>query len=120
MASLRLFFISVVLLVAVVSAALDVAAVEKVVKISKVSAVKNSEALVIVSLESKADNADSKVTVSIPELGLRERRNVDFSKTNKKSVHFELSFPDVFDPFVKVVFNSDDGRRVKYRPLILQ
>ncbi|MBI3037307.1 hypothetical protein HYY73_06200 [Candidatus Woesearchaeota archaeon] len=120
MTSFRLFFISAVLLLAIISVSANAAAAEKVVKISKVSAVKNSEALVIVSLESNADNADSKVTVSIPELGLRERRNVDFSKTNKKSVNFELSFPDVFDPFVRVVFNSDDGRRVKHRPLILQ
>ena len=120
MASLRLFFISVVLLIAVLSTAMNVVASEKVVKISKVSAVKNSEALVIVSLESKAENTDSKVTVSVPELGLRERRNVDFSKTNKKSVHFEFTLADIFDPFVRVVFNSDDGRRVKHRPLLLQ
>ena len=120
MASLRLFFISVVLLVAVISASLNVAAVEKVVKITKVSAVQNSEALVVVSLESQKKNADSKVTVSVPELGVMERRNVDFSKTNKKSVHFEFALPKLLDPYVRVVFSSDHGRRVKHRPVIPQ
>ena len=32
----------------------------------------------------------SKVTVSVPELGLRASRNVDFAKTNKKTVHLAI------------------------------
>ena len=126
MVSLRLLFISVVLLIAVVSTAANVAAAEKVVKISKVSAVKNSEALVIVSLDSQNSqnsqrkNTGSKVTVSVPEVGLRASRNVDFAKTNKKTVHLEIPSPDMFDPYVRIVFSSDGGRRVKHRPLLLE
>lgn len=126
MVSLRLLFISVVLLIAIISASLsaslNVAAAdnEKVVKITKVSAVKNSEALVLVSLDSQKKSTDSKVTVSIPELGLRARRNVDFSKTNKESVHFEFTLPAALDPYVRIIFNSDEGRRLKHRPLLLE
>ncbi|MBI2140959.1 hypothetical protein HYU16_00895 [Candidatus Woesearchaeota archaeon] len=120
MASFRLFFISVVLLVAIISVSANAAAAEKAVKITKVSAVQNSEALVTVSLDSQRKNTDSKVTVSVPELGLRASRNVDFARANKKTVHLEIPSPGMFDPFVRIVFSSDGGRRVKHRPLILQ
>ncbi|MEK6854001.1 MAG: hypothetical protein AABX60_01580 [Nanoarchaeota archaeon] len=120
MASLKLFFISVVLFIAVISASLNVAAAERAVKITKVSAVQNSEALVIVSLDSQKKNTDSKVTVSVPELGLRARHNVDFSKANRKSLHLEIPVPNMLDPYIRVVFNSDQGRRVKHRLLVLR
>ena len=118
MVSLKLLFISFVLLIAVISVSVNAAATEKVVKLTKVSAVKNSEAFVIVSLDSQKKNTDSKVTVTVPETGARVRRNVDFSKTNKKSVNFEFPFPKVLDPYVRIVFNSDQGRRIKHRPAI--
>ena len=118
MASLKLLFISFVLIIAVVSASVNVAAAEKAVKVNRVSAVQNSEALVIVSLESQRKNTDSKVTVSVPELGTRVRRNVDFSKTNRKSVHIGFALPKMLDPYVRVVFNSDQGRRIMHRPVI--
>ena len=120
MASLKFLLIFVVLMIAVISASANVAAAEKVVKITKVSAVQNSEALVVVSLDSQRKNTDSKVTVTVPETGVRERRNVDFSKTNKKSAHFVFSLPNALDQYVRVVFSSDQGRRVKHRPLMMQ
>lgn len=118
MASFRVLFIAAILIVAVISASMNVAAAEKVAKVNRVSALKNSGAIVVVSLEAQQKLTDSKLTVAVPELGLQAKHNVDFSKSKKKTIHLELSLPHMLDPYVKVVFSSDEGKRVKYRPLI--
>lgn len=118
MASFKILFIAVILIVAVISTSMSVAAAEKVAKVNRISALKNSGAVVVVSLEAQQKLTDSKLTASVPELGLKASHNVDFSKSKKKTIHLEIPLPQMFDPYVKVFFSSDEGRRVKYRPLI--
>ena len=118
--SLKLLFVLTMLVMAVVAASANVAAVEKVVKIDRISAVQGTDAMVIVNLKSQKKLTDGKVTVSIPELGLRARRNVDFTKSNKHAVELVIPDSELGDQYVRVVFNSDQGRRVKYRQVDVQ
>ena len=114
MVSFRFLCISVLLVMAILAASVNVLAVEKVVKIDSISAVQGTDTVVVVNLKSGKKLTDSKITVSIPELGLRARHNVDFSKSNKQTVNVVIPDSGLDDQYVRVVFNSDQGRRVRY------
>ena len=118
MVSSRLLFVSAVLIVAVVAASLSAAA-EKIVSIDRISVVQDSDTVVIVGLDSNEKITDGKVTVSVPELGLRARHNVDFVKSDKQTVTVVIpgNLPD--DQYVRVVFSSDQGHRIRYFPVIV-
>ncbi|MBI2143955.1 hypothetical protein HYU17_02275 [Candidatus Woesearchaeota archaeon] len=118
---LRLLLVSAVFFVLVISSAANVAAAEKPMNVRRITAVKDSgqaDAFVFVSLESKKSLADSRIVVSIPEAGIRAGRKVDFSKSGKKTVHLEIPVPDMFDPYVRVVLSSEQGRRIRHRPVL--
>ena len=117
MVSLRLLFISALLVLAVVAA--SASAAEKVVRIGSISSIQDADTIVVVNLKSQQKLTDSKVTVVIPEFGLRARSNVDFSKSGKQAVHMVIPDALLSDQYVRIVFSSDQGRRVKYRQLIL-
>ena len=55
----------------------------------------------------------------MPDLGVSARKNVDFSRERKSAVSVLLPSADRQEEFVKVVFSSDDGRRIRYVPLDL-
>ena len=119
MVSKKLFFVSFVLLVALSMSVIDAAAADKVVRLGKVSADEGaSDTMVLVNLELKSKISDTRVFVSIPDSGFSARKNVDFSKTNKKAVHLLLPPVGGTENYVKIEFNSDQGRRIRYRPLI--
>jgi hypothetical protein len=116
------FFITAVLSIFLLSSIAVTANNVKVVDITRVSTSYDVQDTVVVSLGLKSDDklTDSKVTVSIPELGIRSRSNVDLTTSGKKrSVVLMIPDPETFDPYVRIVFQSDEGRRVIYRPLIL-
>lgn len=127
MVALKVFAVALVVFVAVVLSAAGAVAVadvkpnDKVVQISRVSSYQLGSG-VVVSVSLKADRklTDAKVVVSVPELGIRSSNRVDFLRNKKQAVHLEIPFPDEFDPFMRIVFSSDEGRRVKFRPAILQ
>ncbi|MBI2142781.1 hypothetical protein HYU20_00350 [Candidatus Woesearchaeota archaeon] len=126
MAALKVFVVLVVL-VAIVSSAMgaaaaaDVKPTDKVVQLSRVSAFpSDSDVLVSVSLKADRKLTDAKVVVSVPELGIRSGNRVDFSKKKKQAIHIEIPIPDGLDPYMRIVFSSDEGRRVKFRPVIFQ
>lgn len=119
MGSFKLLFILAILILAVATASVNVAAVEKVLKIDSISSVQDSDTLIVVSLKSEQKITDGKVTVSVPELGLRARRNVDFRKSNKQTAHLVIPDPSLLDQYARVVFSSDEGRRVKYRQIVI-
>ncbi len=114
MVSFRLLLISAVLVLAVVAASANSAASERVVKMDGISWVQDSDTLVVVNLKSQQKITDGKVTVAIPELGLRARHNVDFSRSSRQTVHLIVPDGSLSDQYVRVVFTSDHGRRVKY------
>ena len=116
--SLKLLFVLTMLVIAVVAASANVAAVEKVVKIDRIFAVQDYNTVVAVGLKLQKKVTDGKVTVSVPELGLRARRNVDFEKSGKQTAHIVIPVQSLLDQYVRVVFNSDHGHRVKYRQVI--
>ena len=115
MVSFRFLFVSVVMVMAVLAASVNVLAVEKVVKIDSISAVQGTDTVVVVNLKSGKKLTDSKLTVSIPELGLRAASHtVDFSKSNKQTVDLVIPDSALEDQYVRVVFSSDQGHRVRY------
>ena len=123
MVSTRLLFVSVVFLVLALflstsAAAEKITKSDKVVRIGSIFTIKNSGLIAVVNLEANQKLANSKLTISVPELGLRSRHNVDFSKKQKQVKYLEIQYPSGFDPYINIVFNSDEGRRVKYRPII--
>ena len=118
--SLKLLFVLAMLVVAVVAASANVVGVEKVVKIDRISAVQDSNTVVAVGLKLQQKITDGKVTVSVPELGLRARHNVDFEKSDKQTVHIVIPVQSLLDQYVRVVFNSDRGHRVKYGQVITE
>ena len=120
MVSLRLLFISALLVLAVVAASASMASAEKVVLIKSISSANEDDAVVVVvNLKSQHKVTDGKVTVAIPELGSRARSNVDFSKNSEKAVHLLLQDNLPADQYARVVFSSDHGRRVKYRQVLI-
>lgn len=126
MVSLKMFIVALLVLVAVFSSAISAAAGEvssndKVVQISHISAYPlDSDVLVSVSLKADKRLSDARLTVSMPELGIMAGHRVDFSKDSKQTVHIKMPIPSEFDPYMRIAFNSDQGRRIKYRPVILQ
>ena len=120
MGSLRLLFVLITVVIAVVAASANVVGVEKVVKIDRISAVQDSNTVVVVGLKLQQKITDGKVTISVPELGLRARRNVDFEKSGKQTAHIVIPVQSLLDQYVRVVFNSDNGHRVKYRQVITE
>ncbi len=126
MLSLKMFLVSLFVMIAVFSSAISAAAAEvrpndKVVQISHVSAYQlDSDFLVSVSLNADRKLTDAKVVVSVPELGIRAGHRVDFSKNKKQTVHIEAPIPAEFDPYMQIAFNSEQGRRIKFRPVLLQ
>ncbi len=126
MVSLKTFFVFIVIIAAVFSSAISAAAAElgpnnKFVQISQISAYPlDSDVVVSVSLKAAGKLSDSRLTVSIPEFNIRAGHRVGFSRGTRQTVHMELPVPEGFDPYVRIAFNSDQGRRIKYRPIILQ
>lgn len=126
MVSLKMSFLFMVVLAAIFSSAVSAAAAEagangKVVQISQVSAYPfDSTVLVSVSLKAAGKLSDARLTVSIPELNIMAGHRVGFSRDSRQTVRLELPIPEEFDPYMRIAFNSDEGRRVKYRPVILQ
>ncbi len=117
MVSLRLLFISALLVLAVVAA--SASAAEKIVRIGSIYSVQDADTVVVVNLKSEQKLTDTKVTVAIPELGLRARSNVDFTKSGKQAVHLVIPDASLSGQYVRIVFSSDQGRRVKYRQLLM-
>ncbi len=126
MVSLKISVVLLLVLVAVFSSAISAAAAEvspsnKVVQIGHISAYPiGSDVMVSVSLKADRKLSDARLTVSMPELGIMAGHRVDFSKDRKQTVHIEMPFPSEFDPYMRIAFNSDQGRRIKYRPVVLQ
>lgn len=126
MVLLKVFLVVLVVLVAVLSSAISAAAAdvkpnEKVVEISRVSAYQLGSGVVVsVSLKAGRKLTDAKIVVSVPELSIRSSNRVDFLRNKKQAVHLEIPVPDEFDPYLRIVFSSDEGRRVKFRPAIFQ
>lgn len=112
MVSPKMLFVLFVVVVSVFSVVLNAAAAEKVVRFGSISPAEDD---IVVNLEARARVTDSRVIISFPESGLSARRNVDFSRSGRVSVHIGL--PDSDESYVRIVFSSDQGRRVKYRPL---
>ena len=126
MVSLKILLVSLVVLVAVFTSAINAAAAEvkpndKVVQISHVLAYQfGPDFMVSVSLNADRKLTDARVIVSAPELGIRAGHRVDFSKNKKQTVHIEAPIPVEFDPYIQISFNSQEGRRIKYLPVINQ
>ncbi len=126
MGSLKVFLVSLLVLAVVLASAMGAAAADinsngKIVKISRVSAYpSDSDVLLSVNLNADRKLTDAKLTVSVPELGIRAAHRVDFSKKKKQTVRVVMPALDEFDPYVRIVFSSDEGKRVKFRPLIVQ
>ena len=121
MGSFKYLFVSIILIMALIAASINAAAVQKVVKVDRISAVQDdAETVVVVGLKSQQKLTDSKVTVSIPDLGLRVRHNVDFDKSSKQTVNLVLPGQSLDDQYIRVVFNSDQGRRVRYMQAVIE
>lgn len=126
MVSLKITFVLLVVLVAVFSSAISAAAAEaspngKVVQVSSISSYQlGSDVLVSVSLKSDRKLSDARLAIAIPELGLAAGRRVDFSKNKKQAVRIEVPIPAGFDPYLRIAFNSGEGRRIKHLPVIPQ
>ncbi len=126
MVSLKIFVVALFVLIALASSAIgasaaDAKASDKVVQISRVSSYQlDSDVVVSVSMKADRKLTDAKVVVSVPEFSIRSSNRVDFSKKKKQAVHLEIPLPDEFDHYLRIVFSSDEGRRVKFRPLIFQ
>ena len=126
MVSLKILLVSLVVLAAVFSSAIAAAAAEvrpndKVVQISHVLSYQfDPDFLVSVSLNANRKLTDARVVISVPELGIRAGHRVDFSKNKKQTVHIEVPIPAEFDPYMQIAFNSQEGRRIKFRPVLLQ
>ncbi len=127
MVSLKVFLVSLFVLIAIVSFAISAAAAgdaktnDKVVQISRVSAYESgSDVVVSVSMKAGRKLTDGKITVSVPELGIRSSNRVGFSKRDKQAASIGISIPAGLDQYMRIVFSSDEGRRVKFRPAIFQ
>ena len=126
MASMKVFLVALVVILSVFSSAIgasaaDAKTTDKVVQISRVSAYPSgSDVLVSVNLKTGRKLTDAKITVSVPELGIRAGNKVDFSKKKKQTVRVQLAVPAEFDPYLRIVFSSDEGRRIKFRPFVVQ
>lgn len=123
MVSFKFLFIVAILVFSVVAASIiSAASAEKVVRIDRISTLSDSgDTIVVVGLKSQEKVTDSRVTVSIPELGLRARRNVEFDKNSRQNVNVVIPDSGSLDnQYVRIVFNSDQGRRVVYRQVIVE
>lgn len=126
MVPLKVFLVALVVLVAVASSAISAAAADaktsdRVVQISRVSAFQSgSDVMVSVSMKAGRKLTDGKITVSVPELGIRSSNRVGFSKRDKQAASIGISIPAGLDQYMRIVFSSDEGRRVKFRPAIFQ
>ncbi|MBI2145677.1 hypothetical protein HYU18_05165 [Candidatus Woesearchaeota archaeon] len=119
MVSVLKFSFVAALLVVVALALSGAASAEKVGKVSRVSAIGDkSEAMVVLNLEAGTGLTDARISVSIPELGLQKRQNVDLSSRNRASVHVLLPLASLEEPYVRIVFTSDEGRRIVHRSLL--
>lgn len=119
LSAVLLFVLCIIVLSAVGAAAADDAKPNaKVVQISKVSAYQfGSDVLVSVNLNAGSKLTDARLAISVPELSTRSVNRVDFSRSKKQTVHLEVPVPGSFDPYLRIVFSSDEGRRVKYLPV---
>lgn len=126
MVSLKIPVIVLVILVAFFSSAISAAAAEassngKVVQISRFSAFpSDSDILISVNLRSDRKLSDARLVIAIPEMGIMAKQRVDFSSKRKQTVRIEVPIPAGLDPYLRIAFNSDEGRRIKHVPVILQ
>ena len=125
MVSMKILLVLLALLAVVFSstlaAAADVNANSKVVQISSISAYPTgSDVLVSVNLKADQKITDASLVVSVPDLNIRVSRRLDFSKDKRHTVHLEIPVPAEFDPYLQIAFDSQEGRRVKYRQVVLQ
>ena len=92
----------------------------KVARLNRISVfAERDSTLVTTSFEALRKLSDAKVAVALPEAGVSAKRNVDISGRSKKTVSVLLPFAAELEEFVRVVFHSDEGRRIKYVPLNL-
>jgi len=67
-------------------------------------------------LDTKADLDGGKVVVSIPELGLRASKRIDFEdKRESKSVMLDIPEDVSGEYYVRIVVTTDDVKRVRHR-----
>src|SRR3989338_5479338 len=117
--ALSRFFVAVLVAFVVLFSLSAGAAAEKVVKIKRVSQEGGSGAAVVsIGLEGLAGITDSRIAVSVHEQGVRRGSRVDFSRDNKKTMRIGIPVSPVMDTYIRVVFSSDEGRRVRHIPLI--
>ncbi len=111
--------IALVLLISALSALLVAPSVSarKTVVFREALAYQDESSLsVVVGFASNERVSNSRVTVSIPDFGIRSSRKVDFSNGNSKVAVFDIPFSEE-SGYVRIVFNSDEGRRAKYIPI---
>ena len=93
----------------------------KVVEISTLSADASGDSVsVSVGVKAAPSVRDARLTVSIPEIGVRASRSVDVGREGKRTVMVELrSDVDIVpgDAYVKVVVKGARSRTVRYYPI---
>ncbi len=111
------FAMAVILLLSLASVASAASSSRKLV-LDRIVIIPDGQLIVRVSIDNNLgrDFENGKVTVVIPELGVRAARNVDeIGNRDTKTVLLDLPEGAHGDYYVRIVVNDDGVRRVKHR-----